>query len=82
MEKEKESKPGSKTERVILYPEGVLELNPTAQEILLRCDGQTTLAAIVAALAAEYDASDDELRGDVVDCVTQLRARNFLVFAS
>lgn len=32
---------------VLLYPEGVVKLNPTAGEILKRCDGQHTIAALV-----------------------------------
>jgi len=66
---------------VLLYPEGVLELNPTAHEIVQRCDGQTSVAGLIAALAAEYEASPEELRDDVLDCVARLHARNFLVFA-
>jgi len=69
-------------ETVLLYPEGIIELNPTAAEILRRCDGDTSLAAIVAALAAEYDAGEDELREDVVVCLRELQARNFVVIAS
>ena len=37
---------------VLLFPEGVLELNETAQEIVTRCDGRT-VAEIVQALAEE-----------------------------
>jgi pyrroloquinoline quinone biosynthesis protein D len=32
---------------VLLYPEGVVKLNPTAGEILKRCDGQHTVAALI-----------------------------------
>ena len=32
---------------VLLYPEGVVKLNPTAGEILKRCDGAHTVAALV-----------------------------------
>ena len=39
---------------VLLYPEGILILNETAREIVGRCDGKTTIAEIVAALAAEH----------------------------
>src|SRR5512139_3154620 len=32
---------------VLLYPEGVVKLNPTAGEILKRCDGQHTVVALI-----------------------------------
>lgn len=32
---------------VLLYPEGVVKLNATAGEILKRCDGQRTVAAMI-----------------------------------
>ena len=67
---------------VLLYPEGVLELNPTAHEIVQRCDGKTSVAEIVGALAAEYEASPEDLRDDVLECVAQLHVRNFLLLAS
>src|SRR5205823_12847533 len=40
---------------VLLFPEGIVELNDTAHEILARCDGRT-LIEIVQTLAEEYDA--------------------------
>ena len=40
---------------VLLYPEGIVELNETAHEILSRCDGRT-LGEIVCELAEEYEA--------------------------
>jgi pyrroloquinoline quinone biosynthesis protein D len=67
---------------VLLYPEGVLELNPTAHDIVARCNGRTSLAEILAALAAEYDATEEEIQGDVFECLEQLHARQFLVFES
>ena len=38
---------------VLLFPEGVLELNETAQDIVSRCDGRT-VGEIVQTLAEEY----------------------------
>lgn len=35
---------------VLLYPEGMVRLNGSAGEIMRRCDGQRSLAAIVAEL--------------------------------
>jgi pyrroloquinoline quinone biosynthesis protein D len=39
---------------VLLYPEGMVQLNPSAAEILRRCDGQRPLDAIVAELQALF----------------------------
>ncbi len=63
---------------VLLYPEGVLELNETAGEVLKLCDGQRTVAKIIAALAAEFEATGDELTTDVLACLAELRGRNLV----
>jgi pyrroloquinoline quinone biosynthesis protein D len=65
---------------VLLYPEGIIELNATAQDILVRCDGKTALDAILVSLAAEYDVSHEDLREDVFACLDELHRRNLIVF--
>ena len=62
---------------VLLYPEGIVELNETAHEILAHCDGRT-LAEIVQALAEEYDAEIDALAADVRDTLADLRRRKLV----
>ena len=42
---------------VLLYPEGMVKLNPSAGEILKRCDGERDIAAIVADLESAFAAS-------------------------
>ena len=42
---------------VLLYPEGMVKLNPSAGEILKRCDGERDIAAIVADLESSFAAS-------------------------
>ena len=42
---------------VLLYPEGMVKLNPSAGEILKRCDGVRDVAAIVADLESAFAAS-------------------------
>ena len=39
---------------VLLYPEGMVKLNPSAGEILLRCDGATTVDVIVTDLEQRF----------------------------
>jgi pyrroloquinoline quinone biosynthesis protein D len=41
---------------VLLYPEGMVQLNPSAAEILRRCDGERSVDAIVAELEATFNA--------------------------
>ena len=41
---------------VLLYPEGMVQLNPSAAEILKRCDGERSLDAIVAELETAFSA--------------------------
>ena len=39
---------------VLLYPEGMVKLNDSAAEILRRCDGERTIAQIVADLEQSF----------------------------
>jgi coenzyme PQQ biosynthesis protein PqqD len=68
-------------EPLLLFPEGVLYLSVTAYDIAARCDGQGTIAAIVASLAAEYEVEALTLERDVLDCLDELRRRKLLVFS-
>jgi pyrroloquinoline quinone biosynthesis protein D len=52
---------------VILYPEGMVKLNRSGGEILKRCDGSRTIAAIVAELEQQFAASG--LEPDVLSFV-------------
>jgi len=40
---------------VLLYPEGMVQLNDSAAEILKRCDGERSLDAIVAELEQAFN---------------------------
>ena len=63
--------------RVLLFPEGVLELNETAQEILTRCDGRT-VSEIIRALAEEYDVDSQMLAADVGETLADLQRRKLI----
>jgi pyrroloquinoline quinone biosynthesis protein D len=41
---------------VLLYPEGMVKLNPSASAILQRCNGGRTVAEVVAELEAQFAA--------------------------
>jgi pyrroloquinoline quinone biosynthesis protein D len=61
-----------RSEHVLLIPEGVVRLNPTAAEVLGLCDGERSLDDIVDALAMRYGGADvsDDVR-ELVDAMTQ-----------
>ena len=42
---------------VLLYPEGMVKLNPSAAQILLRCDGERSIEAIVSELEQAFNAT-------------------------
>jgi pyrroloquinoline quinone biosynthesis protein D len=65
-------------EIVLLYPEGVLELNRTAHAIVNLCNGATALEQIVAALSAEYEVEDAVVRADAMECVGDLVNRRLM----
>lgn len=49
---------------VLLYPEGMVKLNGSAGEIMKRCDGEQSVAAIVGDLEAAF--STTGLQADVL----------------
>jgi len=62
---------------VLLFPEGVLELNETAQDIVSRCDGRT-VGEIVQTLAEEYDVDSKMLGADVQETLRDLLGRKLI----
>jgi pyrroloquinoline quinone biosynthesis protein D len=62
---------------VLLFPEGIVELNETAQEILTRCDGRA-LGEIAGALAEEYEADLATLAVDVREILADLQRRKLV----
>jgi pyrroloquinoline quinone biosynthesis protein D len=67
-------------EHVLLIPEGVVRLNPTAAEVLELCDGERSLDDIVDALSGRYGGAD--LGDDVVELVDAMAQRGLLVDAA
>lgn len=65
---------------VLLYPEGLVGLNPTGAEILGLCDGVRSLADIVAALEQRYGVTG--LDGDVAAFLDGLAAKGLVVYGS
>jgi pyrroloquinoline quinone biosynthesis protein D len=61
---------------VLLYPEGMVKLNPSAGEILSRCDGTRELDDIIGELETLFDASG--LATDVYQFIDHARQRGWL----
>lgn len=66
---------------VLLYPEGVLMLNPTGHAVVSLCTGEATFGEIVANLAARYKISPQEISPQIADYLNRLRERNLLEMA-
>ena len=69
-----------RSEHVLLIPEGVVRLNPTAAAVLELCDGERSIDEIAGTLGARYEGSD--LRGDVQGLVDGLTQRGLVVDAA
>ncbi|MFQ5785598.1 MAG: pyrroloquinoline quinone biosynthesis peptide chaperone PqqD [Alphaproteobacteria bacterium] len=63
---------------VMLAPERILMPDDIAVEIVRRCDGETTVGAIIEALAAEFDAPVEEVGADVVELLQDLADKGFV----
>lgn len=61
---------------VLLYPEGMVKLNPSAGEILARCDGTRELDDIIGELEQMFNASN--LAADVYRFIDHARQRGWL----
>lgn len=61
---------------VLLYPEGMVKLNPSAGEILTRCDGTRELDGIIDELEELFSASN--LAADVYRFIDHARQRGWL----
>jgi pyrroloquinoline quinone biosynthesis protein D len=67
-------------EHVLLIPEGVVRLNPTAAEVLELCTGEHSVDEIGAALSARYEGAD--VRGDVQELVDTMAQKGLVVDAA
>ncbi|VVM06458.1 Coenzyme PQQ synthesis protein D [Methylacidimicrobium cyclopophantes] len=65
---------------LLLYPEGVLILNPSAEAILSLCDGRRSVSEIVSELAGRYGAEAVALEADVWELLDKLIERGLVVF--
>ena len=71
---------GTTGKAALLFPEGILELNETAQAILNQCDGKT-VADIARLLGEEYEADYGTIMAEVREILAQLRGRKLIELA-
>jgi pyrroloquinoline quinone biosynthesis protein D len=62
-------------QQVLLYPEGVVLLNPTGSAILTLCDGRRSVAEIAATLQERYRV---DVMSDVVEYLSGLVERELV----
>ncbi|HEY7870271.1 MAG TPA: pyrroloquinoline quinone biosynthesis peptide chaperone PqqD, partial [Methylomirabilota bacterium] len=63
---------------MLLYPERGLVLNPTAADVLQRCDGERTVGAIVAELAERYGQAPPAVEREVMTFLQTMADRGLL----
>jgi pyrroloquinoline quinone biosynthesis protein D len=67
---------------VVLFPEGVLILNPTGEAIVSLCDGERTFDTICETLAGKFSTTPSAIAADVAEYLERLRVKNLIeVFA-
>lgn len=66
-------------EKVVLFPEGMIRVQGTGQDILELCDGQRTIQEIVRVLTERYSGADPEkVREDVSSFLEALQKKRIL----
>ena len=65
-------------ELALLYPEGVLMLNPTGAAILELCDGQHTILEVATTLAEQYGVTPEEITPDVIEYLDRLHVKRLI----
>lgn len=63
---------------VLLAPERTIDLDPIGLAILQEVDGTRCFQDVVSGLAARYDASADQISGDVAEFLTGLADRRIV----
>ena len=66
-------------EHVLLIPEGVVRLNPTAAQVLELCDGERSPEDIAGTLSARY--GDADVRADVRELLDAMAEKGLVVDA-
>jgi len=71
----------SQDAHILLYPEGLIKLNPAAAEILKRCDGQRSADDIVADLDAAFPGQPETIARDAAAFFSMAYDKGWLLAA-
>ena len=63
---------------VLLFPEGMVNLNPSAAEILLQVDGKKSDQDIIKALHLKFPDAPDDLAEDVLDFLRHAQSKEWI----
>ncbi|MDO5757120.1 MAG: pyrroloquinoline quinone biosynthesis peptide chaperone PqqD [Rhodobacterales bacterium] len=63
---------------LLLAPERILIPDPIAVKVLQMCDGERSVAALIAELAGIYDAPESQIGQDVTVMLQELADKGFL----
>lgn len=66
---------------MLLYPEGVLFLNPTGNAIVILCAKAYPFDTIISSLSAQFRVEPEVLIAEVTTYLNQLRAKNLIGLA-
>ena len=66
----------TRQKHLLLFPEGVLVLNPTAHAVVALCDGTLTVAEIVKKLSDQYQTS--AVRSDIEDLLSKFADKGLI----
>jgi coenzyme PQQ biosynthesis protein PqqD len=67
---------------MLLYPERGLVLNPTAADVLQRCDGERTVGSIVEELAQKYGHGTPAVEREVMTFLERMADRGLVQSAT
>jgi coenzyme PQQ biosynthesis protein PqqD len=61
-----------------MAPERILSLDEIAEEIVKSIDGERTVDTIISKLAADYDATQEEIKADVITLIQVLEQGGYI----
>jgi pyrroloquinoline quinone biosynthesis protein D len=65
---------------VLLYPEGMVQLNGSAGEIMAQCDGKQSVADVINSLQAKFPEAGD-LSADILEFLEVARDKHWITLA-
>lgn len=63
---------------VLLFPEGMVKLNPSASEILLQVDGEQSVDDIITALKAKFPEASEDIGDDITAFLSDAESKDWI----